>query len=342
MTPGDAFGLLGVPADCDAATLRRRYAELLRDARPEDDSERFQRLRAAYELCRACLRDRDQAIDARTGHVPIGWPNDDTQFSSDEPAHDPSSAPPISSQWFDAEVPALNPACADILAHAYLGDGCEDAVEASIADVTRELSLAEQRQLERALASAIARGGPWDALALRPLLVQFGWRDLLLRRPADPILADPAFLFWVDQADLPRSPPELQRTRDMDRSVEGQRKAARTDLVIAALVVTAVVQPLFAHDSDTLFDIGMLLIAAAAFVLVVGLLSMRRLSNHPRVDVRRFHRIVGLWSIVVVALAGAGVLTTVMALSDTFDRDVRPPVYDLPQFPVGRPTPPSP
>lgn len=49
---------LGLRDDADAASVRRRYAELLKRQRPEDDPQGFQRLRTAYESALAVARRR--------------------------------------------------------------------------------------------------------------------------------------------------------------------------------------------------------------------------------------------------------------------------------------------
>ena len=45
----DPFTVLGVPADADDEAVRRRYLELARAFPPEQQPERFARIRAAYE-----------------------------------------------------------------------------------------------------------------------------------------------------------------------------------------------------------------------------------------------------------------------------------------------------
>lgn len=57
MSPWD---LLDLPHDADAASVRRRYAELLRKTRPEDDPAGFQRLRLAYERALEVARWRER------------------------------------------------------------------------------------------------------------------------------------------------------------------------------------------------------------------------------------------------------------------------------------------
>lgn len=51
-----ALHILGLPADADEGTIRRRYLELVRKHPPERDPERFQRITAAYEAVRTRKR----------------------------------------------------------------------------------------------------------------------------------------------------------------------------------------------------------------------------------------------------------------------------------------------
>lgn len=51
----DPHVVLGLPADADDETIRRRYLELVRQFSPEHHPEKFAAIRAAYER----LRDRN-------------------------------------------------------------------------------------------------------------------------------------------------------------------------------------------------------------------------------------------------------------------------------------------
>ena len=48
----DPYEVLGLPADADDETIRRRYLELVRQFPPEQHPERFAAVRTAYESLR--------------------------------------------------------------------------------------------------------------------------------------------------------------------------------------------------------------------------------------------------------------------------------------------------
>ncbi|XXF09275.1 J domain-containing protein [Pseudomonas sp. D2-3] len=55
--------LLGLNADADTRSIKRRYAQLLKQHRPDEDAEAFQRLREAYEQALAHAASEDQRRD---------------------------------------------------------------------------------------------------------------------------------------------------------------------------------------------------------------------------------------------------------------------------------------
>jgi curved DNA-binding protein CbpA len=57
----DPHVVLGLAADADDDTIRRRYLELVRQFSPEHHPEKFAAIRAAYER----LRDRDTRVRYR-------------------------------------------------------------------------------------------------------------------------------------------------------------------------------------------------------------------------------------------------------------------------------------
>lgn len=61
MTKDDPYGVLGIPADADDETIRRRYLELVRQFSPEHHPQKFTAIRSAYER----LRDLDTRLRHR-------------------------------------------------------------------------------------------------------------------------------------------------------------------------------------------------------------------------------------------------------------------------------------
>lgn len=57
----DPHVVLGLPADADDETIRRRYLELVRQYSPEHHPQKFAAVRAAYER----LRDRNARVRYR-------------------------------------------------------------------------------------------------------------------------------------------------------------------------------------------------------------------------------------------------------------------------------------
>jgi curved DNA-binding protein CbpA len=57
----DPYAVLGLPADSDDESIRRRYLELVHQFSPEHHPERFAAVRAAYEQ----LRDLDTRLRFR-------------------------------------------------------------------------------------------------------------------------------------------------------------------------------------------------------------------------------------------------------------------------------------
>ncbi len=48
----DPYKVLGLPADCDDAAIRKRYLELVKQFTPEHHPEKFAAIRTAYESLR--------------------------------------------------------------------------------------------------------------------------------------------------------------------------------------------------------------------------------------------------------------------------------------------------
>lgn len=63
--------VLGLDPSCSESDLKRQYARLIRQHRPEHDPEAFARIRAAYELALAHARHHAQAADLSPGQVEV-------------------------------------------------------------------------------------------------------------------------------------------------------------------------------------------------------------------------------------------------------------------------------
>ena len=57
------WNVLGLTPDADSRTIKRQYAALLKQTRPDDDPQGFQRLREAYEAALAWNPDEQVADD---------------------------------------------------------------------------------------------------------------------------------------------------------------------------------------------------------------------------------------------------------------------------------------
>ena len=68
--PKNPAELLGVEPGADARELRRAYTRLIRVYKPEQEPEKFQRIRAAYELL---LRMRDGRVVSHRFTIVEGW-----------------------------------------------------------------------------------------------------------------------------------------------------------------------------------------------------------------------------------------------------------------------------
>nr|WP_288355562.1 J domain-containing protein [uncultured Pseudomonas sp.] len=83
--------LLGLDADADTRSIKRRYAQLLKQHRPDEDPEAFQRLREAYEqaLAHAAAQDQPWGDAAEQGQAPFPVAQDEpvVAAAAEQPAH---------------------------------------------------------------------------------------------------------------------------------------------------------------------------------------------------------------------------------------------------------------
>lgn len=157
--------LLGLDAEADSRSIKRRYAQLLKQTRPDEDPEAFQRLREAYEWALDWAQ-RTQDVD----ELPtVEMPSTPPPFGDGQRAF----APLAQTQWQDASGNAwvcnLPDSCAS------LDDALFQAREAGL-EQTLELELLRRSQLPSERAIEILRWAmarldwltPWQADYLSP------------------------------------------------------------------------------------------------------------------------------------------------------------------------------
>lgn len=89
MSAAWAFHCLQLSPDADLRTIRRRYSELLKINRPEDNPQGFQQLRAAYEICLAFAREGAEQRElpaARDSAAGPALQNEAEQHATERPA----------------------------------------------------------------------------------------------------------------------------------------------------------------------------------------------------------------------------------------------------------------
>lgn len=181
MRDREASALLGLPADCDAATVRRRYAELLREIRPEDDPERFQGLREAYETCLDHARRRAMTPAGQAPRAPDddGFDDlDDDSFDERGATLDPHpGAPPSTLQ--DETAPSIaDLARMDEVALRILAQPDAPALERLVGELPEAESLERRPILELAVIRQLA-GGVEPSFEVEQTLARwFEWDDV--------------------------------------------------------------------------------------------------------------------------------------------------------------------
>lgn len=117
--------VLGLPADADKRSIKRQYANLLKQHRPDEDPEGFQRLREAYEQALAWADWQQEVVVEAEESIPVDWLETQPEAPRPEPRpaepQGPSPSQRLAMQCLEA-ISATN--LADRVAQARLY-GCE-------------------------------------------------------------------------------------------------------------------------------------------------------------------------------------------------------------------------
>ncbi|WP_191485782.1 J domain-containing protein [Pseudomonas sp. FEN] len=108
----NCWTLLQLPEDADERSIKRSYARLLKNNRPDEDAEGFQRLRAAYENALQIARWRDESATAEAQHPPLSSSAAETlehprQYECSWPAEIQPAGTGAAAPVRDDPVPAL-------------------------------------------------------------------------------------------------------------------------------------------------------------------------------------------------------------------------------------------
>lgn len=71
--PDDPFAILGVTADADEGDVRARYLELVKQYPPEQNPEKFQQIRAAFEAVKDPLSVAQRLLTPPDEDDPPQW-----------------------------------------------------------------------------------------------------------------------------------------------------------------------------------------------------------------------------------------------------------------------------
>lgn len=166
------WAVLGLTEDADIRAVKRRYAMLLRETRPDEDQQGFQKLRTAYEAALEKLRTNSLSISVR--------PVERDTMGGLEHAPDCEIL-----DWSDEALSASN------------GFDCREQAQRIVAELLPDHpaeALAESQRMhcrhafERLLANYCLKGMPqWQVLSAWGAKV-LGWFDLVQNSEMSKIL----------------------------------------------------------------------------------------------------------------------------------------------------------
>ena len=122
----DCWTVLQLADDADERTIKRTYARLLKNCRPDDDAEGFQRLREAYEQALNIARWRADNEEVETVEAPMaeqahGNLNDLAELMDVRPLSPASFEPPMAKNAYDlAELMNISPLSPAAVSYTHL------------------------------------------------------------------------------------------------------------------------------------------------------------------------------------------------------------------------------
>lgn len=228
MTPHQ---LLQLPFDADERAVKRAYATLLKQTRPDDDAAAFQRLQEAYAFCLASAKTRvgTGQLDANAAppsaavnpRSPTGdrhpaassqpsWPGKAQQTSPE------GTPPPRPGESFDADGPTVHPP-----SHEHTFD-----ILPFVAELHRLLAIPDTRQMRTWLYAQDALYSVKLKHALRPVVVRAIQDAPALANPN--VVAALVGFFGLENLDQDGLAQQLETVLDYRRRQEALDRAVRT------------------------------------------------------------------------------------------------------------------
>lgn len=170
---GDVWGRLGIRRNADEREIKRAYARLLKEKRPEDDALAFQSLRDAYET--ALELSRMAAAEGPGEEEETGPPEEEGEGAKAAEERRESAAPPG-----ESPLPSLreqvDPPLRQVMA-AFETAGPEGALEELDRIFEEDMGLAKREALEALLVTWVAQFDRPPAELIDRLDEEFEWQD---------------------------------------------------------------------------------------------------------------------------------------------------------------------
>lgn len=187
MISDEIWAELGLSPTHDRILVRRAYAQRLKLTNPEDDPERFKRLREAYEKAlvwvdgQGAMAEPPAARGAPDPPTALAAPQQSSSHSDARPyAADLAAADPFADHWAR---------CNTLLQAVEAGGGSDEQLLADL-DVILKSPVLEHlevfQQTGHGLAQAICSLSPKADLFVWPVLTHFGWRKVSQGWPQAP------------------------------------------------------------------------------------------------------------------------------------------------------------